>query len=198
MSEEFLSSFALFDADHRLVEWNEDFAREYQPVGVILKKGMSYKEMLDAAAVKLTSEQIFAGHPAVRDPRQELQERLAGFGQERTSEYRNGVGRIIRIEERRSLSGGILRYAHDVTDVRDAGSALLRASREQLDAGASDLTIAQVEMRRSPDGIYDIPRIPESVRRLLEFTPDMVGKDPMIVYTRMIGGAEPLNFRAQL
>src|SRR6185437_2058540 len=36
------------------------------------------------------------------------------------------------------------------------------------------------------------------VRRLLEFTPDMVGKDPMIVYTRMIGGAEPLNFRAQL
>src|SRR6185437_8955940 len=36
------------------------------------------------------------------------------------------------------------------------------------------------------------------VRRLLEFTPDMVGKDPMIVYTRMIGGPEPLNFRAQL
>jgi len=198
MSGDFLSSFALFDADHRLVEWNADFAREYEPVGVSLKKGMSYREMLEAAAAKLTTEQIFAGHPAVGDPRRELMDRLAGFGQERTSEYRNGSDRVIRIEERRSLSGGILRYAHDVTDIREAGSALLRASRQQLDAGATDLNIAQVEMRRSPDGIYDIPPIPESVRRLLEFTPDMVGKDPMIVYTRMIGGAEPLNFRVQL
>ena len=198
MSGDFLSSFALFDADHRLVEWNADFAREYEPVGVSLKKGMSYREMLEAAAAKLTTEQIFAGHPAVGDPRRELMDRLAGFGQERTSEYRNGSDRVIRIEERWSLSGGILRYAHDVTDIREAGSALLRASRQQLDAGATDLNIAQVEMRRSPDGIYDIPPIPESVRRLLEFTPDMVGKDPMIVYTRMIGGAEPLNFRVQL
>ncbi|HEX4506315.1 MAG TPA: ATP-binding protein [Alphaproteobacteria bacterium] len=198
MSGEFLSSFALFDADHRLVEWNEDFAREYLPVGVSLHKGMSYREMLEAAAKTLTTEQIFAGHPAVRDPRQELMDRLAGFGLERTSEYKNGNGRIIRIEERRSLSGGILRYAHDVTDEREAGSVLLRASRQQLDAGATDLSIAQVEMRRSPDGVYDIPPIPESVRRLLEFTEDMVGKDPMIVYTRMIGGAEPLNFRVQL
>jgi PAS domain S-box-containing protein len=198
MSGEFPSSFALFDADHRLVEWNEGFAQEYQHIGLILERGLSYREMLEAAAAKLTTEQIFAGHPPVRDARQELEDRLAGFGRERTSEYKNRDGRILRIEERRSSSGGILRYAYDVTDERDAGSALLRASREQLDAGASDLSIAQVEMLRSPDGIYDIPPIPESVRRLLEFTPDMVGKDPMIVYTRMIGGPEPLNFRTQL
>jgi PAS domain S-box-containing protein len=198
MSGDVLSSFALFDADHRLVEWNDDFAREYQPIGVALRRGMTYREMLEAAASKLTNEQIFAGHPAVGDPKKELQDRLAGFGRERTSEYQNVDGRVIRIEERLSLSGSILRYAHDVTDVREAGSALLRASRQQLDAGATDLNIAQVEMHRSPDGVYDIPPIPESVRRLLDFTPDMVGKDPMIVYTRMIGGAEPLNFRAQL
>jgi PAS domain S-box-containing protein len=197
MSEEFASSFALFDADHRLVEWNEGFALEYQHIGLTLKKGLSYAEMLKAAGSQLTSEQIFAGHTPTRDAEAELRDRLAGFGQERTSEYRNGAGRIVRIEERRSLSGGILRYAFDVTNDREAGGALLRASR-RLDAEASDLTIAQVEMRRSPDGVYDIPPIPESVRRLLDFTEDMVGKDPMIVYTRMIGGPEPLNFRAQL
>jgi PAS domain S-box-containing protein len=198
MSGEFPSSFALFDADHRLVEWNEGFAREYRHAGLTLMRGLTYREMLEAVASKLTTEQLFAGHADVRDPRQEIVDRLAGFGQERTAEYKNADGRIVRIEERQSHSGGILRYAYDVTDERDAGSALLRASRERLDAGSSDLSIAQVEMRRSPEGIYDIPPIPESVRRLLEFTPDMVGRDPMIVYTRMIGGAEPLNFRAQL
>jgi PAS domain S-box-containing protein len=197
MSEEFASSFALFDADHRLVEWNEGFALEHQHIGLTLKKGLSYAEMLAAAGSRLSAEEIFAGHAPTRDVEAELRDRLAGFGQERTSEYRTGAGRIVRIEERQSLSGGILRYAFDVTNDREAGGALLRASR-RLDAEASDLTIAQVEMRRSPEGVYDIPPIPESVRRLLDFTEDMVGKDPMIVYTRMIGGPEPLNFRAQL
>jgi PAS domain S-box-containing protein len=197
MSGEFPSSFAFFDADHRLVEWNEGFAEEYEHIGLTLTRGLTYRKMLEAAAAKLTAEQIFAGHPQIRDAEQELKDRLAGFGQERTSEYESRSGRIVRIEERRSLSGGVLRYAYDVTDEHEAGSALLRANR-RLDAEASDLTIAQVEMRRSPDGVYDIPPIPESVRRLLDFTPDMVGKDPMIVYTRMIGGPEPLNFRAQL
>jgi PAS domain S-box-containing protein len=197
MSEEFPSSFAFFDADHRLVEWNEGFVREYEHIGLTLRRGLTYREMLEAAAAKLTADQIFAGHPKVRDANQELHDRLAGFGQERTSEYESRSGRIVRIEERRSVSSGIMRYAYDVTDAHEAGSALLRANR-RLDAEASDLTIAQVEMRRSPDGVYDIPPIPESVRRLLDFTEDMVGKDPMIVYTRMIGGTEPLNFRAQL
>src|ERR1700761_6778560 len=198
MSDEFPSSFALFDAGHRLVEWNAGFAREYSYIGLTLKPGLTYAEMLEAAANRLSAEQMFAGHAPVDDARQELEDRLAGFGQERTSEYKTREGRIVRIEERRSLSGGILRYAYDITDERDAGNVLLRASRQQLDAGATDLNIAQVEMRRSPDGVYDIPPIPDSVRRLLDFTTDMVGKDPMIVYTRMIGGPEPLNFRAQL
>ena len=197
MSGEFPSSFAFFDADHRLVEWNQGFAQEYAHIGLTLKRGLTYREMLEAAAANLTTEQIFAGHPQLHDAKQELEDRLAGFGEERISEYESGTGRVVRIEERRAVSGGIMRFAYDVTDEHEAGSALLRANR-RLDAEASDLTIAQVEMYRSPDGVYDIPPIPDSVRRLLEFTEDMVGKDPMIVYTRMIGGAEPLNFRAQL
>src|SRR5579859_7617160 len=147
MPDEFPTSFALFDADHRLVEWNEGFAREYEHIGLTLKPGLTYAEMLEAAAARLTTEQIFAGHPQTRDPGQELQDRLAGFGQERTSEYQTGAGRVVRIEERRTLSGGIIRYARDVTDDHDAGSALLRANR-RLDAEASDHTIAQVEMYR--------------------------------------------------
>ncbi len=197
MSGRFPDSFALFDADYRLVDWNEGFVQEFQRVGLALTRGLSYAEMLRAARTSLTPEEISAGHPGFDDIEREIQNRLAGFGEERSSEYATPAGRIVRIEEQRSLSGGVLRSARDVPDEREAGTALLRA-KLQRDAEESDLSIAQVEMRRHPNGTYDIPAIPESVRRLLEFTPDMVGKDPMIVYTRMIGGAEPLNFRAQL
>jgi PAS domain S-box-containing protein len=197
MSGRFPDSFALFDADHRLVDWNDGFVQEYQRVGLVLTRGLSYAEMLRAASTKLTAKELSAGHPEFDNIERELQNRLAGFGEDRTSEYQSATGRIVRIDEQRSLSGGVLRTARDVTDEREAGTALLRA-RQQRDAEESDLSIAQVEIRRDPNGIYDIPPIPESVRRLLEFSPEMVGKDPMIVYTRMIGGDEPLNFRAQL
>jgi PAS domain S-box-containing protein len=197
MSGRFPDSFALFDADHRLVDWNEGFVQEYRRIGLALTRGLSYAEMLRAARVSLTPEELSAGHPGFDDIERELQERLAGFGEPRTSEYQTPTGRIVRIEEQRSLSGGVLRSARDVTDEREAGTALLRA-KLQRDVEESDLSIAQVEMHRDPNGIYDIPAIPESVRRLLEFSPEMVGKDPMIVYTRMIGGDEPLNFRDEL
>jgi PAS domain S-box-containing protein len=197
MSGRFPDSFALFDADHRLVDWNEGFVQEYRRIGLALTRGLSYAEMLRAAQARLTPEELSAGHAEFDDIERELQERLAGFGEERTSEYRTPTGRIVRIDEQRSLSGGVLRSARDVTDEREAGTALLRA-KLQRDAEESDLSIAQVEMRRYPNGTYDIPAIPESVRRLLEFSPEMVGKDPMIVYTRMIGGDEPLNFRDDL
>jgi PAS domain S-box-containing protein len=197
MSGRFPDSFALFDADHRLVDWNEGFVQEYQRIGLTLTRGLSYAEMLRAAQARLTPEELSAGHADFDDIERELQDRLAGFGEERTSEYRTPAGRIVRIDEQRSLSGGVLRSARDVTDERETGTALLRV-RAQRDAEESDLSIAQVELRRYPNGTYDIPAIPESVRRLLEFSPEMVGKDPMIIYTRMIGGDEPLNFRDEL
>jgi PAS domain S-box-containing protein len=196
MSGKFPDSFALFDADHRLVDWNEGFVQEVQHIGFIPKHGLSYAEMVQVAAARLTPEEISAGH-AVGDIERELENRLAGFGEDRSGEYKTPTGRVVRIDEQRSLAGGILRSARDVTDEREAGTALMRAN-QQLDAEKSDQTSALVEMRRVPNGIYDIPPIPESVRRLLDFPPEMVGKDPMIVYTRMIGGPEPLNFRAQL
>ena len=197
MSGKFPDSFALFDADHRLVDWNEGFVQEFQRVGLPLTRGLSYAEMMRAARSKLTADELLGGHTEVGDIEREIQDRLAGFGEDRTSEYQLPTGRIVRIEEQLSLAGGVLRYARDVTDEREAGTALLRA-KQQLDAEGSDLSSATVEMRRDPNGVYDIPPIPESVRRLLEFSPEMVGLDPMIIYTRMIGGPEPLNFRAQL
>jgi PAS domain S-box-containing protein len=197
MSGKFPDSFALFDADHRLVDWNEGFVQEFQRVGLALTRGLSYAEMLRAARTNLTREELTAGHSEFSDIEREIQNRLAGFGEERSSEYATPAGRIVRIDEQRSLSGGVLRSARDVTDEREAGTALLRA-KQQLDAEGSDRNSATVEMRRHPNGVYDIPPIPESVRRLLEFSPEMVGLDPMIIYTRMIGGPEPLNFRAQL
>ena len=192
------SSFALFDADHRLVDWNEGFVQEFQHAALTPTAGMRYADMLRAVTARVTAEQLMAGHIGLGDAEAEIQEWLAGFGAERSSEYRTQTGCIVRIDEQRSRSGGILRYSRDVTDEREAGTVLLRANR-RVDLEQSDLGMAQVEMRRDSNGIYDIPPIPESVRRLLEFSPEMVGADPMIVYTRMIAGSNrEINFRQQL
>ena len=198
MSGKSPSSFALFDADHRLIDWNDGFAHEFQHVGLTLRAGLTYAEMLRAAAAKMTPAQLQGGHAGLGDVETQMRERLAGFGEDRSSEYRTPAGRVVRIDEQKSLSGGVLRYGHDVTDEREEGAALLRPARRG-DIQESDLTMAQVEMLRDPDGVYDIPPVPESVRRLLDFSEEMVGADPMIVYTRMI--ADPnygLNFREQL
>jgi PAS domain S-box-containing protein len=198
MSGEFPNSFALFDAEYRLVDWNDGFLKEIQHIGLTLKVGMRYADMMSAATTKLTAEELAAGHAELGDSEMQTRERVVGFGRDRSSEYRTPSGRIVRIDEQRSLSGGVLRYGRDVTDEREAGTALLRSGRCP-DVEESDPSMAQVEMYRDPNGVYDIPPIPESVRRLLEFSTDMVGADPMIVYTRMIAGPEhQLNFRDQL
>ena len=111
MSGKFPDSFALFDADHRLVDWNEGFVQEYRRIGLALTRGLSYAEMLRAARANLTPEELSAVHSDFEDIERELQQRLAGFGEERTSEYRTPTGRIVRIDEQRSLSGGVLRSA---------------------------------------------------------------------------------------
>src|ERR1700679_2348943 len=113
MSGKFPDSFALFDADHRLVDWNEGFVQEFQRVGLALTRGLSYAEMLRAARMNLTAEELAAGHPGFDDIEREIQNRLAGFGEERSSEYATPAGRIVRIDKQRSLAGGILRSPRD-------------------------------------------------------------------------------------
>jgi PAS domain S-box-containing protein len=189
MLGKFPDSFALFDAEHRLVDWNEGFVQEFQRIGLALTRGLSYAEMLRAARTNLTPAELAVGHPEFDDIEREIQNRLAGFGEERSSEYATPAGRIVRIDEQRSLAGGILRSARDVSDERADGTALLKVNHQQ-DAEDSDLNSAPVEIRRNPDGSYVFPPVTEAIRRLLDFPPNIDGGDPMVVYTRMAASSE--------
>ena len=48
-SGEFTHSFALFDADRRLVDWDEGFEKEWLYAVPVLRPGITYPEMLKAA-----------------------------------------------------------------------------------------------------------------------------------------------------
>jgi PAS domain S-box-containing protein len=185
MSEKFRDSFALYDSDHRLVDWDDGFVEEFRLAGVTLTRGMRYADMLRAAITHPAAMQLFVEHSEFCDTESLIRERLNGFGADRSSEYRTLTGQIVRVDEHRTAAGGIRRSTRDVTDERAGGTALLKANQRQ-DAEDSDLHSAPVEIRRNPDGSYVFPPVSEAMRRLLDLPQESVGLNAMIVYARMI------------
>jgi PAS domain S-box-containing protein len=189
MSEKFLDSFSLWNADHRLVDWDAGFAQELQFSGVTLEPGLRYADFLHTVACNPFARQFVAEHADFSSIETLVEERSAGFGGNRRSEYRRGNGSILEIDERPTIGGGIRRLTRDVTDERKAGTALLKADRRQ-DAEDSQQDSAATEIRRNPDGSYAFPPITEAVQRLLDFPPDFVGQDAMLIQTRMPASPE--------
>jgi hypothetical protein len=162
MSEKFLDSFSLWNADHRLVDWDPGFAQEFQFAGMTLTPGLSYGEFLGAVVRNPFARQFVAEHADFTSPESLIAERLEGFGRDRRSEYRRGNGSIVEIDERRTVGGGVRRFTRDVTDQREAGTALLKANRRR-DAEDSLQESAPTEIRRNSDGSYTFPPITEAV-----------------------------------
>ena len=122
MSEKLRDSFALYDSGHRLVDWDDGFIEEFRLAGVELKPGMHYLDVLRAAAAP-ASLAVFAEQAA--DGERPVQDRRAGFGEDRSCEYRTFTGRIVRVDEHPTATGGIRRSTRDVTDDRAGGKALI-------------------------------------------------------------------------
>jgi PAS domain S-box-containing protein len=154
-----------------------------------LEPGLCYADFLFAAVRNPFARQFVAEHPDFSTAESLIAERLEGFGRDRRIEYRRGNGSIVEIDERRTIGGGVRRFTRDVTDDRKAGTALLKANRRQ-DAEDSQLDSAPTETRRNPDGSYAFPPITEAVQRLLDFPPDLVGQDAMVIQTRMATSPE--------
>ncbi len=150
---------------------------------------MPYAEVLEAATADPVSLRMFAAQFGNSDGKTLVQRRLDGFGHDRSGDYRTFTGRIVRIDEHRTVAGGIRRYSRDVTEERAGFRALLKADRQQ-DAEDSDLNSAPVEIRRNADGGYVFPPVNEAVRRLLALPADSVGLDAMTIYTRIVAPAE--------
>lgn len=184
----FQHSFALFDAEGRLVDWDEGFAQEWELGGSSLRCGVTYAEALKAAFKDPQARQFIAANHRFEDVEQVIRDQIKGFGTDRSREYRTPAGRTIHIDEERTVSGGVRRLARDITDEKEAGHAL--EAQQRLEAADLDASGVLTEIRRNPDGSYVFPPISEGLRRLLDLPADIVGKDPMVIYSRMITSAE--------
>ena len=177
-SGEFQHSFALFDADSRLVDWDEGFENEWVFAVPVLKRGVTYAEMLKAALSYPAAEQFVQENYGQSDIDEVIRARLKSFGTNRSWEYGIHGVRVVHVDERRTALGGIRRFARDITEERQ--------TQQRLEAADSETGAIFTETRRKPDGSYVLEPISEGLQRLLHLPADVVGQDAMVFYSRMI------------
>ncbi len=181
---DFQNSFALFDADGRLVDWDKGFELEFRYAAPFLKLGIGYADILRAAIDTADAKKFLHDNFQTSNYEALIQNRVKNLGQELTREYRTSGARTIRVDQLPTERGGVRRLSRDITDERNAEEALAKA-HQQLDAADSDSQGALVEIRRNPDGSYVFPPISDALRRMLNFPLEVTGLDPMMVHTRM-------------
>lgn len=119
--------FALYDADDRLVVFNESFKKINPAVAELPESGMTYEELL-----RLNVQRgLFV----------EAKDREHDFIRERVKSHRNPKGMIVRqwsdgswhiIKETKTADGGIALTYSDITDLKKAEQALI-AAKEQAE-----------------------------------------------------------------
>jgi PAS domain S-box-containing protein len=181
---EFHNSFALFDQDYRLVDWDEGFGLEWSFAAPILKVGVSYSELVRSALSHPVSQQVIVNNFGREAAATRAEMRIRSFGQQRSHQYFMADGRILLVDERPTAAGGVRRITRDITEERHVEEALTTAEH-QLQAAELEGDGVRVWLRRNADGSYFFPPVPEGLIRLLELSGPAAGMDPMLIHTRM-------------
>jgi PAS domain S-box-containing protein len=171
-----LDGFALFDRAGELVEWDEGFAGEFLDAKDLIAPGASLRALL---------LQVHAGDAVGRaalaagsqfDPAKDWSDAQAvRDAQSKVFEYRNGAGRTLRVTERPTPSGGLVRTTCDVTAERRANAAFAKADEEWF-VDADPTVEATFRVRVQADGGRS--RLPigegdrESMRTVWGLAPD--------------------------
>lgn len=188
-----LNSFALIDADGRLVFWDDGFVEEFRFAAPLIKAGASYAEIARTMSRDPRVSELLASS-SFGDLDSLLEDGIEELGSDFRGEYRTPEGRVIRVEQYQTEAGGLRRFARDVTGERDQGDSRTTVYR-RLDAAAGVL----VETRRLPDGNYVFQPIDEPLRRLLDLPAEFVGQDAVAFFGRMIASpADHARNHAQL
>ncbi len=141
-------ALSLYDAEDRLVEWNDRFGEGAFAEGE-LRVGMKFEETL--------REFVKRAQPDDSVGREEewIQNRLA----HRKNPVRPFVvrarGRVLSVQEHRMPDGGILQIAYDVTDQKEAEKALQR-TQQNLEMVVSTAPVVLWAINK--DGIYTLTR----------------------------------------
>ena len=158
---QFQQSFALFDRDGRLVEWNADFISELPVAAHAIKPGASFEEIVDCVYKSQFGRPESAAESDDRAVHRE--EMVQGFGTDREFHYRQ-EDRVFHVRESLTLSGGIHRLARDVTAERQISDKLAEAEK-RLKAGAGEFTSVPFKLRRSPSGSFVYEPLTEEARQ---------------------------------
>jgi PAS domain S-box-containing protein len=155
---DFQQSFALFDCDGCLLEWNVDFVEELSVAAPVIRTGATFAEIVgrvyDSPLNDLFDD---AGRESHRE------DLLKHFGEPRQFTYRRG-GKIFLVRESLTQSGGIHRLALDVTAERQTSEKLAEAEK-RLKAGAGEFTSVPFKLRRLPSGSFVYEQLTEEARQ---------------------------------
>ncbi len=157
----FQQSFALFDRDGRLVEWNADFVKELPVAAAAIKKGASFEEIVDCVYKSQFGRPESIAESA--DRAVDREEMVQGFGTDREFHYRQ-EDKVVLVRESLTESGGIHRLARDVTAERQLTDKLAEAEK-RLKAGAGEFTSVPFKLRRSPQGSFVYEQLTDEARR---------------------------------
>jgi signal transduction histidine kinase/ActR/RegA family two-component response regulator len=113
---------AFFDAEDRLVLWNQRYAEVNPELSSALKSGMTFREIIQVGL----DEDLYADARGRQDEwvQQRLQSRQA---LSTTMEQRIAGNRWLRVSDRRTTAGGIVTVCTDITDLKNDAAALAEA-----------------------------------------------------------------------
>ncbi len=158
---DFQQSFALFDRDGRLLDWNSDFAEELAAAAPVIRQGASFAEIVGRVYDAPPDDPIDDAGPAERENHRE--DLLKHFGKPRQFTYRRGA-KIFHVRESLTEAGGIHRLARDITAERQTSEKLADAEK-RLKAGAGEFTSVPFKLRRSPSGSFVYEPMTEEARK---------------------------------
>jgi signal transduction histidine kinase/CheY-like chemotaxis protein len=113
--------FVLYDAEDRIVLFNEQFRAIYPGIADLIKSGTTFEQVLEAV---ISRSLVDLGDQSPQDwiaERKAQREHSGGF-----AEYRYG-GRFVRISERRIQGGGTVAVYSDITELRQQNLELEEA-----------------------------------------------------------------------
>ncbi len=194
----FQYSFALIDAEGRLVDWDEGFEREWFGFQRGLKRGALYHDILRDTIKNPKVRKLMTEGLGVENVDGLVESLMAGFGSARSREY-TLEGSIIQVDELPTRSGGVQRVARNITEERRAQEALAVAQQYRQITTDADKGGVYMEIWRSPDGKFSMPPISDEMARLMNLPAQMIGADPWIIVSRMTSSTEEIaRMRATL